>query len=294
MNYFSIAYKLVTLQFYLILCDVVVSQSQVKHSSTDLLITVKTTGNNHWTRLIDLIDTWYQFAPQNTYFVTDTDDEAISRKTHGHLLNSGCGVGHDVSSLCCKMGFEVRIAVKNRAKWWCHFDDDNYVNVLQLRSLLNGLNSRRDYYLGKISTSNPVAITQLNADGDKNLSEFWFGTGGAGICLSQSTLQKLHPYVKGKRFERLCHTAGSIPDDVTLGYVITQLLNVELTSIDRLHSHLEDLRQLDIRELPNQISLSSRGNNRIAVPEVYSKNQDYTSFRSLHCYLFPYLCKNVS
>ncbi|KAI1713191.1 fringe-like domain-containing protein [Ditylenchus destructor] len=210
MNYFSIPYNLVTLHFYLILCDVVLSRSQAEQSSTHMLITVKTTGSNHWSRLIDLIDTWYQFDPQNTYFVSDADDEAISRKTQGHLLNSGCGVGHDVSSLCCKMGFELRIALKHRAKWWCHFDDDNYVNVFQLQSLLNGLNSRRDYYLGKISTSSP------------------------------------------------------------------------------------DLRQLDNRELPNQISLSSRGNNRVAVPEISSNNQDYTGFRSLHCYLFPYLCKNVS
>ena len=34
-------------------------------------------------------------------------------------------------------------------QWFCHFDDDIYVNILQLSQLLKQYDSRKPYYIGK-------------------------------------------------------------------------------------------------------------------------------------------------
>uniref|UniRef100_A0A182WC50 Fringe-like glycosyltransferase domain-containing protein n=1 Tax=Anopheles minimus TaxID=112268 RepID=A0A182WC50_9DIPT len=42
--------------------------------------------------------------------------------------------------------------------WWCHFDDDNYVNVPRLVRMLDDYNPTQDWYLGKPSISSPLEI----------------------------------------------------------------------------------------------------------------------------------------
>ena len=39
-------------------------------------------------------------------------------------------------SLCCKMEKEFEYFLKSHKQWWCHFDDDNFVNVVSLAQLL--------------------------------------------------------------------------------------------------------------------------------------------------------------
>ena len=48
-------------------------------------------------------------------------------------------------------------------RWWCHFDDDNYVHVLRLSHLLESYSAERPVYLGKPSTARPIEIWDLNA-----------------------------------------------------------------------------------------------------------------------------------
>ena len=36
-----------------------------------------------------------------------------------------------------------------RVKWYCHFDDDIYVNVKELSKLLAKYNSSKPYYIGR-------------------------------------------------------------------------------------------------------------------------------------------------
>ena len=48
-------------------------------------------------------------------------------------------------------------------RWWCHFDDDNYVHVLRLAHLLQSYSADRPVYLGKPSTARPIEIWDLNA-----------------------------------------------------------------------------------------------------------------------------------
>lgn len=43
-------------------------------------------------------------------------------------------------------------------RWFCHFDDDNYVNVPRLVSFLADYNPREDWYLGKPSIQAPLEI----------------------------------------------------------------------------------------------------------------------------------------
>ena len=43
-------------------------------------------------------------------------------------------------------------------RWWCHFDDDNYVHISQLILLLKRYSSSKIAYLGKPSTAKPLEI----------------------------------------------------------------------------------------------------------------------------------------
>lgn len=43
-------------------------------------------------------------------------------------------------------------------RWFCHFDDDNYVNVPQLLKMLQSYNPQEDWYLGKPSIRSPLEI----------------------------------------------------------------------------------------------------------------------------------------
>lgn len=44
------------------------------------------------------------------------------------------------------------------SRWFCHFDDDNYVNVPRLVKLLDEYSPTVDWYLGKPSISSPLEI----------------------------------------------------------------------------------------------------------------------------------------
>lgn len=43
-------------------------------------------------------------------------------------------------------------------RWFCHFDDDNYVNVPQLIRTLSNYAWQDDWYLGKPSIKAPLEI----------------------------------------------------------------------------------------------------------------------------------------
>lgn len=48
--------------------------------------------------------------------------------------------------------------VSSISRWFCHFDDDNYLNVPQLVQLLNEYHSTKSWYLGKPSVASPLEI----------------------------------------------------------------------------------------------------------------------------------------
>jgi len=255
----------------------------------DVVIAVKTTRRYHETRLGDIIDTWWQLAPRNVFFFSDGDDAHLNATVSGHMINTECPSTHSRQALSCKLTVELRFALAANRSWMCHFDDDNYVNVVQLIKVLRGFDPSRDWYLGKPSTRGPVDIE----DGTERV-HFWFATGGAGFCLSRSLLRKMQPYIERGRFEALADRL-KLPDDVALGYLIEHLLQRRLTVIDRFHSHLESLSYLSLDQLTRQVSVSGGSYNRtranvVGVPQRFTDDEDPMRFRSLHCFLFSAGC----
>lgn len=255
-----------------------------------LVIAVKTTLKFHESRIRDIIDTWFQLAPNNIYFVTDTPDAKLNEITGGKLIVSDCSNGHTREGLCCKMNAELELFLTQKTRWACHFDDDNYVNIAELVRVLKKLDPKRDWYLGRPSTVGPVGIDSI-----PEKPTFWFATGGAGFCLSKSLLAKMSSYVRNGGFEELGELLR-LPDDVSLGYLIEHLLKVKLTVLDKFHSHLEDLNEINRDDIHKQISFSAGGRPRIVknvvrVPEEYIVEDDPRRFRSLHCFLYRKHCQ---
>ena len=59
------------------------------------------------------------------------------------------------------------IVLTTCCRWFCHFDDDNYVNVPSLVDKLNQFDYRQDWYLGKPSLPEPLEI--LDRDNNKQV-----------------------------------------------------------------------------------------------------------------------------
>ncbi|KFM56565.1 Fringe glycosyltransferase, partial [Stegodyphus mimosarum] len=112
------------------------------------------------------------------------------------------------------MSVEFDTFLDSAKKWFCHFDDDNYVNVPRLLKLLQAYNPQEDWYLGKPSIRSPLEIVSRD-DKQKNIS-FWFATGGAGFCLSRALALKMLPVASGGKFISIGEKIR-LPDDVTMG-----------------------------------------------------------------------------
>lgn len=274
----------------------------------DIFISVKTTKKNHDTRLKTIIKTWFQLARDQTWFFTDYDDDFYQNLTTHHMVQTGCAQGHFRQGLCCKMNKEFDFFLSTSKKFWCHFDDDNYVNIPTLVKVLNEYHAYQDWYLGKPSISSPIemflnsAIKSLESKKQTKEShenqkiKFWFATGGAGFCISRALAIKMMPVASNGRLVTIGDKIR-FPDDVTLGFIVEYLLKVPLTVVDSFHSHLERMDHIDPETFRNQISFSyahiKDDWNILRVDGYFDVNEDPYRFKSLHCYLFPYFdfCK---
>ncbi|XP_026826014.1 fringe glycosyltransferase isoform X2 [Ooceraea biroi] len=221
----------------------------------DVFISVKTTKHYHHSRLPAIIDTWFQFAKDQTWFFTDRDDPYFQNQTNGHMINTKCSSSHNRRALCCKMSVEFDTFLESGQKWFCHFDDDNYVNVPRLLKVLDNYNPREDWYLGKPSIPAPLEIVRQDPQKRSYKVRFWFATGGAGFCISRALALKMTPVAGGGKFI----TVGDrirLPDDVTMGYIIEHLLQKQLTVVEQFHSHLEPMKFLNKDTFHEQISFS--------------------------------------
>ena len=135
--------------------------------------------------------------------------------------------------------------------WFCHFDDDNYVNPPALARLLSRHDPALEWYLGKTSVSEPLQVMDREQRGRRRPVSFWFATGGAGVCLSRALVTRRHAFESGA-FER-AGEAIRLPDDVTLGFVAEHRLGVRLTRVAGLHSHLEPLGLIPEEQLHQQV-----------------------------------------
>ncbi|XP_048408082.1 beta-1,3-N-acetylglucosaminyltransferase lunatic fringe isoform X2 [Stegostoma tigrinum] len=263
-------------------------------SAGDLFIAVKTTKKFHRARLELLLETWISRSREQTYIFTDGEDEELKRKTAGHLVNTNCSAAHSRQALSCKMAVEYDKFIESGKKWFCHVDDDNYVNTQTLVKLLAQYPHTQDIYIGKPSLDRPIEATERISDNKVRPVHFWFATGGAGFCISRGLALKMSPWASGGHF---INTAEKIrlPDDCTIGYIIEAILGVKLIRSNLFHSHLENLQQVMRADIPNQfvfqVTLSygtfENKRNAINLKGDFSIEQDPSRFRSIHCLLYP-------
>ena len=142
-------------------------------------------------------------------------------------------------ALSCKQEAELEVMIQHKAKWSCHFDDDSFVNYENLREVLASYDESKLNYLGRKSTQHPVSI-----ETDGKTRKFYFGTGGAGWCISQPLLLEMERVLMKESFTSISSLIG-LPDDVTIGFIISQLIGVELINDTRFNSHLNHLASID-------------------------------------------------
>ncbi|XP_036393868.1 beta-1,3-N-acetylglucosaminyltransferase lunatic fringe-like [Megalops cyprinoides] len=256
----------------------------------DIFIAVKTTKKFHQSRLDLLLDTWISRNMQQTYIFTDGEDEELKKKIGSHAINTNCSAAHSRQALSCKMAVEYDKFIESGKKWFCHVDDDNYVNMRTLVKLLSHYPHTQDVYIGKPSLDRPIEATERLGDNKMRPVNFWFATGGAGFCVSRGLALKMSPWASGGHF---MNTAEKIrlPDDCTIGYIIESVLGVKLIRSNLFHSHLENLQQVPKSELHKQVTLSygmfENKRNIINVKGAFTVEEDPSRFKSVHCLLYP-------
>ncbi|XP_077305276.1 beta-1,3-N-acetylglucosaminyltransferase lunatic fringe [Lithobates pipiens] len=258
-------------------------------TAKDVFIAVKTTKKFHRSRMDLLMDTWISRNKEQTFIFTDGEDEELQKKTD-NVISTNCSAAHSRQALSCKMAVEYDQFIESNMKWFCHVDDDNYVNVKTLIKLLSRYSHTNDIYIGKPSLDRPIQATERISESKMRPVNFWFATGGAGFCISRGLALKMSPWASGGHF---MNTAEKIrlPDDCTIGYIIESVLGVKLIRSNLFHSHLENLHQVPQIEIPHQVTLSygmfENKRNAILMKGVFSVEDDPSRFRSVHCLLYP-------
>jgi fringe protein len=273
-----------------------------------VFIGVTTTGRYHTSRLDPILETWYPGLADRTWFFTDTPDpELAATLGESHLLVlPHCGSDHSRDALACKMEAQIAAFLESSDSppaggqspaWFCHVDDDNYINRRTLAGLLGRRNGHtEDWYLGKASVPEPLELPPISASPSPPVRRFWFATGGAGFCLSRHLAERMRPWIVDGRFRQLAK-AIRLPDDVTVGYLVEVLLGGRLTHVAALHSHLEPLQSLGPQEVAAAITLSygryedTGAENMVAVEWEGVGKEDRTRFRAVHCRLRPTECR---
>ncbi|XP_023792913.1 beta-1,3-N-acetylglucosaminyltransferase lunatic fringe [Cyanistes caeruleus] len=258
-------------------------------SPRDVFIAVKTTKKFHKARLELLLDTWISRNRDMTFIFTDGEDEELKKQAR-NVINTNCSAAHSRQALSCKMAVEYDKFIESGRKWFCHVDDDNYVNVRMLVKLLSSYPHTQDIYIGKPSLDRPIQATERISENKMHPVHFWFATGGAGFCISRGLALKMSPWASGGHF---MSTAEKIrlPDDCTIGYIIESVLGVKLIRSNLFHSHLENLHQVPKSEIHKQVTLSygmfENKRNSIHMKGAFSVEEDPSRFRSVHCLLYP-------
>ncbi|XP_067875650.1 beta-1,3-N-acetylglucosaminyltransferase lunatic fringe-like isoform X2 [Heterodontus francisci] len=222
----------------------------------DIFIAIKTTHKFHKSRLELLLETWISRVWEQTYIFTDDEDEELKIRTGHRVINTNCSSAHSRQALSCKMAAEYDVFIASRLKWFCHVDDDNYVNVHALLKLLSSFPPTQDIYVGKPSLDRPIEASEKLPNNKTKSVFFWFATGGAGFCISRGLALKMAPWASEGHF---MNTAERIrlPDDCTIGYIIEAILGVNLIRSPLFHSHLENLQLVSKSQIQSQIQIHS-------------------------------------
>eukprot|EP00914_Ancora_sagittata_P022211 GHVO01044138.1.p1 GENE.GHVO01044138.1~~GHVO01044138.1.p1 ORF type:complete len:117 (+),score=5.06 GHVO01044138.1:248-598(+) len=114
------------------------------------------------------------------------------------------------------------------------------------------------------------------------------------------------PHTSGGRLKTICEQIR-LPDDCSIGYIISHKLKKELTIVKDFHSHLEGLWKINQHNIKNQITVSymcmssttskvRNWCNSVDLSSGFSLHDDPTRFLSIHCLLYPNLamCQSIS
>ncbi|XP_027623167.1 beta-1,3-N-acetylglucosaminyltransferase manic fringe isoform X2 [Tupaia chinensis] len=225
-----------------------------------------------------------------TFVFTDSPDHSLWERLGSHLVVTNCSTEHSHPALSCKMAAEFDTFLASGLRWFCHVDDDNYVNPGALLQLLSAFPRAQDVYVGRPSLNRPIHASEPQPRNRTRLVQFWFATGGAGFCINRKLALKMAPWASGSRFVRTSALIR-LPDDCTVGYIVECKLGGRLQPSTLFHSHLETLQLLRVAQLPEQVTLSYgvfEGKlNVIKLQGPFSPEEDPSRFRSLHCLLYP-------
>ncbi|KAF2980353.1 hypothetical protein EK904_008292 [Melospiza melodia maxima] len=208
----------------------------------------------------------------------------------GRVIFTNCSAEHSHLALSCKMAAEFDAFLASGLSWFCHLDDDNYLNPGALLKLLSSYAETRDVYLGKPSLNRPIWASETLPNNQTKSVRFWFATGGAGFCISRKLARKMVPWASGRNFLSTSELIR-LPDDCTVGYIIECKVGGQLIPNALFHSHLENLQLIPTSQLLQQVTLSyGVFENKLNVIELsgpFSPQEDPSRFRSLHCHLYP-------
>ncbi|MBN3309953.1 MFNG acetylglucosaminyltransferase, partial [Amia calva] len=128
---------------------------------SDIFIAVKTTGRFHSSRLALLLETWISRTKDHTYIFTDREDKDLALKDY-KVMVTNCSSEYSHQALSCKMSAEYDVFMASSKEWFCHVDDDNYLNPCALLRVLSAFPPHSDIYIGKPSLDHPIrAFEQL-------------------------------------------------------------------------------------------------------------------------------------
>ncbi|OWA52519.1 putative Beta-1,3-N-acetylglucosaminyltransferase lunatic fringe [Hypsibius exemplaris] len=276
-----------------------------------LFVTIKSTRRNHNSKLAALLETWIASALQlrnlmgeplipEVGIVTDGSYESSVPANVRVRIADFCGKKHNAYSLTCKLQEELRMyytAVASRASWFCHFDDDTYVNVPNLIKMLLLLDDplTASFYVGKspppfVFGLNTTYSFSQNANSSSRTKTIHFANGPA-VCLSRHLMHRLEGIIRNDTHPlNMLAFAGRVNtqagDDALLAHYVNDLLDVPLTEVKEMYSTLDDLTALNQTELDQAITLSHQGTNSFNVPlDNYTGRLFKLKIRSLHNYL---------
>jgi len=263
----------------------------------NLKMFVRTSHLTYKSRLPILMKTWiYPAARISSIAVVGPTNisQILAAQQSNEIvhIDSNCLYGNKKLNQCCQLAATFSYSQDTNPDsnhWTCHFDDDSFVNVFELKNYLSQLDSTKKLYVGRNSLATPYSFKDV-PNSSKSEHHFFFATGGAGICLSHPLLQSLGRSLSRDHFTRECERTG-LSDDVLLGYLISRQEGVRLTISNRLHSHLEDLTLIKSNFLQNQISLSYElrrtKSNTMTFSEVsHAVIDDITGFERLSCLVY--------
>ncbi|XP_065898738.1 beta-1,3-N-acetylglucosaminyltransferase manic fringe-like isoform X2 [Dysidea avara] len=295
----------------------------------NIFFSVKTMSKYHDIRLPFLLLTWLQAVKNKlstlpglklepvltVSIVTDgshnNSSVSLIQKAGFNMIVTDCPLVRAIAGICCKIGaafaayyqaMEQHKDDRDSYQWFCHFDDDVYVNVPQLSKLLQQYDPHQPYYLGKYPQLHrrynmPIKATALDRLKERNLTtkldKYRYAT-GATYCLSQALMMEAKPYLNGKHTYYNSCRLTSLPnsDDIPLGFVIGVLLGYNLTIIDTMCSQYDVYVNTTEQQLLNYVTISyltskNKTTYGHTVPLTSRFKDDPTRFMTYHCLLYP-------